>query len=188
MGWVREAHAYPRPTRQVAIRTPKKDGRWLYWVLIVALSDEQLFYLAHQPVPHAPTPEQIMFAALYAYDLRSGGVETSIRGSKRGLGITKRNKRSFCAQEMLVLLAQLAYNLITWIHTGLADAVPSFQPFGPLRMVRDVFQIMGRIRLDAQDRVLEITLSEAHLLSLPFTEAMSSLLAGHDMSLNLGQI
>jgi hypothetical protein len=33
-----------------------------------------------------------MFAALYAYDLRSGGVETSNRGSKQGLAITKHNK------------------------------------------------------------------------------------------------
>jgi hypothetical protein len=188
VGWVQETHAYPRPTRQVAIRTPKKDGSWLYWVLVLALSDEQLFSLARQPVPHTPTPEQIMFAAVYAYDLRSGGVETSIRGSKGGLGITKRNKRSFCAQEMLVLLAQLAYNLITWIRTVLADAVPAFQHFGPLRMVRDVFQILGHIRLDPQDRVLGITLNEAHFLAPPFAEAMSSLLARDDMALNLGQI
>ena len=35
-------------------------------------------------------------------------VETSIKDSKQGLGITKGNKRNFHAQEMLVLLAQLA--------------------------------------------------------------------------------
>lgn len=188
VGWVQEPHAYTRPTRQVAIRTPKKDGRWLYWVLVFALCDEQLFSLARQPVPDAPTPEQILFAAVYAYDLRSGGVETSMRGSKGGLGITKRNERSFHAQEMLVLLAQLAYNLITWIRTALADAVPAFQHFGPLRMVRDVFHIIGRIRLDRQERVLGITLNEAHFLAPPFAEAMSSLLAQDDMALNLGQI
>lgn len=188
VGWVQEAHSYASSTRQVAIRTPKKDGRWLYWVLVFALSDEQLFSLARQPVPHMPTPEQIMLTALYAYDLRSGGVETSIRGSKGGLGITKRNKRSFCAQEMLVLLAQLAYNLIAWIRTMLADVVPTFQHYGPLRMVRDVFQIIGRIRLGPQDSVLRITLNEAHLLAPPFAEAMSAILAPDDMALNLGQI
>ena len=33
VGWVEESHLYVRPTRQIAIRTPKKDGSWLYWVL-----------------------------------------------------------------------------------------------------------------------------------------------------------
>lgn len=188
VGWVQDPHPYARPTRQFAVRTPKKGDGWHYWVLIVALSDEQLFTLARQPVPRSPTPEQIMFAALYAYDLRSGGVETSCRGSKQGLAITKRNKRSFCAQEILVLLAQLAYNLITWTRTVLADAVPSFQHFGPLRMVRDVFHITGRIQLDAQGRILQISLNEDHCLALPFAQAMSSLLARDDMSLILGQI
>jgi hypothetical protein len=188
VGWVQDPHPYARPTRQVAVRTPKKGSDWHYWVLVSALSDEQLFALARQPVPRSPTPEQIMFAVLYAYDLRSGGVETSYRGSKQGLAITKRNKRSFCAQEILVLLAQLAYNLITWTRTVLADGTPSFQHFGPLRMVRDLFHITGRIQLDAQGRILEITLNEAHFLALPFAQAISSLLAQDDMTLNLGQI
>jgi hypothetical protein len=86
VGWVEEPHPYVRPTRQIAIRTPKKDGSWLYWVLITTLSDEELFWLARQPFRNAPPSTQVMFALLYAYDLRSGGVETSIKESKQGLG------------------------------------------------------------------------------------------------------
>jgi len=125
---------------------------------------------------------------LYAYDLRSGGIETSNRGSKEGLGLTKRNKRRFAAQEMLVLLAQLAYNLLTWTRNRLVVHRPQLRSFGPLRIVRDLFHITGRIQLDAQGRILEITLNEAHALALPFVQALSSLLARDDVSLNLGQI
>jgi hypothetical protein len=44
------------------------------------------------------------------YDAR-GAMEVDIRGDKRGLGIEKRRKKSFLAQEALVLLAQLSHNL-----------------------------------------------------------------------------
>lgn len=44
------------------------------------------------------------------YDGRAG-TEADIKGDKRGLGIEKRRKKSFWAQEALVLLAQLAHNL-----------------------------------------------------------------------------
>ena len=188
MGWITEPHAYGRPTRQLASRTPKKDDTWLYSALVFTLDGEQLGWLARRPVSNKPTPQQSLFAALYAYDLCSGGVETSARGSKQGLGLTKRNKRSFVAQEMLVLLAQLAYNLITWTRNNLIVHRPSLRSYGPLRMVRDLFHITGKIQLDAQGRVLEITLNEAHALALPFVQALSSLLAQDGMSLNLGQI
>ena len=68
---------------------------------------------------------QVMFAMLYAYDLRSGGVETSIKGSKQGLGIDQAQQEAFrCLEEMLVLLAQLAYNLTIWMRNLLANQLP----------------------------------------------------------------
>jgi hypothetical protein len=129
-----------------------------------------------------------LFAALYAYDLRSGGVETSNKGSKQGLGLIKRNKRRFAAQEMLVLLAQLAYNLISWIRARLAPTKKALQRYGPLRMVRDVFHIPGKVRLDPQEHVVQVILSDEHVLALAFTQAISPLLAQNEMALNLGQI
>ena len=188
VGWVKEPHAYERATRQLALRMRKKDGGWHYRVLVFNLSDTQLFWLARQDRPQVPSSRQIMLAALYAYDLRGGGVETSIKGSKQGLGLTKRNKKRFAAQEMLVLLAQLAYNLIIWTRNLLARHTPRLQSFGLLRMIRDVFQIMGKLKFDAQNQVREITLNQAHLHALPVVLALSSPLAQDDMSLNLGQI
>jgi hypothetical protein len=188
VGWVEEQHAYIGPTRQLALRMRKKGGGWHYRILVFNLSDAQLFWLARQSLPPSPTSMQIMLAALYAYDLRGGGVETCIKGSKHGLGLTKRNKKRFTAQEMLVLLAQLAFNLIIWVRNLLAHHTPKLQGFGMLRMVRDVFHIMGRIRLDAQNRIREITLNQTHPHALPVVLAMSFLLAQDDMALNLGQI
>jgi hypothetical protein len=188
VGWVSRPHTYLRPTRQVAIRTPKKDGSWLRWVLVCSLGDEALFWLARQPFHRDAAGLQMAFATLYAYDLRGGAIETSFRGSKQGLGLNKRNKKRFFAQMMLVLLAQLAYNLLTWTHQQLARQTKQLQGFGPLRMIRDLFHIPGKIELDGQGRVLEFTLNEAHALALPFAQLFSSLLARYGVLLNLGQI
>lgn len=188
VGWVEAPRQYERPTRQLAIRNRKKDGSWSYHVVVFTLPDEALFELTGLPMPHAPTPDQVLFAALYAYDLRSGGVETTNKGSKQGLGLTKRNKQRFAAQEMLVLLAQLAFNLTIWARNRLADIHAPLRKFGILRMVRDVFQIAGRVELDAQGRVLQITFNQLHPLASVFVQAFSSLLAHDDLVLNLGQI
>jgi hypothetical protein len=132
---------------------PRKDGGYHYRALVFNLSDGQLFGLARQELPQLPNSTQVLFAALYAYDLRSGGVETSVKGSKQGLGLTKRNKKRFSAQEMLVLLAQLAYNLIIWTRNLLAVQSPKLRSYGLLRMVRDVFHIDGRVQIDTQGHI-----------------------------------
>lgn len=188
VGWVSQPHTYARPARQVAIRTPRKNGSWLHWVLVCSLADEDLCWLARQPFHRDATGQQMAFTILYAYDLRGGAVETSFKGSKQGIGLIKRNKKRFVAQVMLVLLAQFAYNLLTWTHHHLAPHAKQLQRFGPLRMIRDLFHIPGLMVLDGQGRVLEITLNEAHGLALPFAQAFAPLLAQDGLSLNLGQI
>lgn len=188
VGWVEKPHVYDRPTQQLAIRSPKADGSWHYRVLVFNLPDALLFGLTREPFLTEPSPGQVGLAAIHAYDLRGGGVETSLRGSKQGLGLTKRNKRSFPAQEMSVLLAQLAYNLLTWTRIQLAARSPRLGRFGPLRMVRDLFHIAGQLRFDSHGRLLEITLCHTHELAAPLVQAMSSPLAQDGMALNLGQI
>lgn len=187
VGLVEDPHAYDQPTRQVALRMPKKDSGYHYRVLVFNLSDRQLFSLARQDLPQDPDSAQVLFTALYAYDLRSGGVETSIKGSKQGLGLTKRNKKRFAAQEMLVLLAQLAYNLIIWTRNLLAGPSPKLRRFGLLRMVRDIFHICGRVKFDAQGHVLKITLNQADELAQPFVNGLAPYWPHDETCLNLGQ-
>ena len=165
----------------------QKNGSWLYWVLISSLSDEELLWLARQPMDKEPTSTPVLFAMLYAYDLRSGGVETTIKGSKQGLGLTKRNKKRFAAQEMLVLLAQLAYNLTVWVRNLLAKRVPKLQGHGLLRMVRDVYQIDGHIYWNAQGRILAIKLNKYDPLTERFIRGLTASWLGDEMCPILGQ-
>lgn len=188
IGWVDQPHEYDRPTRQLGIRTLKKNGKWSYHVLVFNLTDESLFWLADFPQPQPVTAPSVSFAALYAYDRRSGAAETTIKGSKQGLGLTKRNKKRFVAQEMLVLLGQLAFNLISWTRDGLAAHSQSLTRWGMLRMVRDAFHIAGRIEFDRRGRIRQVTLNQDHALSEVFVKAFTSFLARDGTSVILGQI
>lgn len=125
-----------------------------------------------------------MLALLYAYDRRGGAVETSFKGDKQGLFLAKCNKHSFAAQEMLVLLAQLAHNLLIWTRNALAAAHPALQHLGILRLVRDVLTIPGKIELDAQGQCLSITLNHRCPFTAALVRALSAALSDFDLSLN----
>jgi len=186
--WVPEPHGYVRATRQLAVRRKDKKGAWRVRVLVTSLDNTTLLWLARQPFRKELRPIDIMCALIYAYDLRGGGVETSLKDSKQGLGITKRNKRNFHAQEMLVLLAQMASNLITWTRNEMAYHVSSWQAFGSLRMVRDLFQIPGKVQIDIQGRILKITLNRDHVYAAKFLAGIAPALSSDDLVLNLRQI
>jgi hypothetical protein len=175
VGWVKTPHAYDQPTRQVAIRHPKKkkDGSpgWHYHVLVFALTDAMLLELSHATGSRAASETDLLWAAIYAYDQRDGGLETQNRGDKQGLGLSHRNKRSFAAQEMLVLLAQLAHNVIIWSRNHLSTIETRFRKFGIQRMTRDVFQIDGLVSLSATGQVQQVTLNGRHPHAAPFQQA-----------------
>ena len=188
VGWVEKPHQYAKPTRQLALRKRKANGTWSYHALVFTLTDEMLFLLCGQDMPESPKPSDVLLAALHAYDLRSGGVETQNRGDKQGLGLSRRNKHLFEAQEMLVLLAQIAHNVVIWTRNELAQADPRMQKYGIQRTVRDVLQIPGQIHVDCDGNVELITLNEKHPLAPVFQKAFAPSLAAVDLSLILGQI
>jgi hypothetical protein len=188
VGWVEQPHAYVKPTRQLALRKQKANGTWSYHVLIFTLTDAMLFRLCGRDVPATPTPADILLAALHAYDRRGGGIETQNKADKQGLGLARRNKHRFAAQEMLVVLAQLAHNLVIWTRNDLARADQRLQKYGIQRTVRDALQIAGRIQVDAHGQVQQITFNEQHPLAVAFHSASVQWLASDDLSLNLGQI
>ena len=185
--WPKTPAEYARPTRQVVVRIVDSKGKPSYALLVTNAPLDLLAELAAHPVHHLPDPD--LFAIAYAYDRRSGGVETQFKASKQGLGLTKRNKRLFAAQEMLVLLAQLAHNLIIWTRNHLARATASFRRVGILRMVRDVFHIPGRITLDDADHLRSVTLNRDHPFAQPFVTAFAPACTQYDdLLLILGQI
>jgi hypothetical protein len=165
VGWVKTPYAYAHPTRQVALRKLKSNGKWLHQVLVFNLTDEMLFDLAGQPMPHPCTERAVLVAAFAAYDQRGGGAETQNKGDKQGLRLAHRNKHSFVAQEILVLLVQLAHNLLIWTRNDLARSDGYFAHYGIQRMVRDVLHIPGCVQLDATGHVVRITLHDSHPLA-----------------------
>ena len=181
VGWIEMPHAYARPTRQLALRKQRNDGQWSYHALVFTLSDEMLFLLSGEPMPEQPTPSAVLLAALHAYDRRSGGIETQNKGDKQGLGLSRRNKHRFLAQEMLVLLAQLAHNLIIWTRNDLARVDHRFDRYGIRRTVRDALQIAGQVAFNARGEVEQIQLNGAHPLAGAFQHVSQLWLLGDDL-------
>ena len=112
---------------------------------------------------------------------------TQNKSDKQGLGLAKRNKHTFVAQEMLILLAQLAHNLVIWTRNALARSAPCLAPYGIQRMVRDVLRIPGHVRFDAVGNV-QITLSEDHPLAQSVRRGFMKWLPRDDLSLILRKI
>jgi hypothetical protein len=123
-----------------------------------------------------------------AYNLRSGGVETSIKNSKQGLGLNRRNKKRFHAQHMLLLLAQLAYNIAVWSRNRLAKHSATIASFGMLRLIRDAFRISGKIHYDETGKVHSIVLNQSHKLAKAFYETWQAYFSRNDLLLILGKI
>jgi len=186
LGWIGTPHAYVRPTRQIGIRHHHPQKGWLYRVLVLPPDPAIWFELAERPYPDQPGELELLLAGMRAYDLRGGGVETANRNSQSGLGVCQRNKRSFAAQEMLVLLAQLAYNLLSWFRHVQAEGWPKLKRYGMQRLVRDWLSIDGTITIGEGD-ILRIVLNRDHPLAKPFRLACTSLL-GNDLSIILREI
>ena len=188
VAWVATPHAYTHPTRQLLVRTQKRNHTWRYSLLVCNAPHSLLAGLGHVPLQKMPSDTAQMLAMLYAYDRRGGAAETQFKADKQGLFLAKRNKHAFAAQEMLVLLAQLAHNLLIWTRDALPDTPSTLHHLGILRLVRDVLTVPGEIELDAQGHLLEITLNRRYPWALSLVHAFAAPLALDGVSLNLGEI
>ncbi len=185
-GWVTEAaHAYVRPVKRIAVRCRQQDGEFAYGVLISTLSAQHVLLLTGQPLALLEDPAAVLLAYVTFYDQRGGGVETSFKGDKQGLGIGKRSKKRFAAQQMVMLLGALAHNVIVWARRWLAS--PALQHYGTLRMVRDVFHISGFLLTDPCGQVAQIVLNQAAPLASALLHPLRNLLACAHVAVNLGQ-
>jgi hypothetical protein len=66
------------------------------------------------------------------------------------LGIEKRRKKSFFAQEAVVLLSQLAHNLLLWFERRLLGGTKA-ERLGIERLVREVLAIPAQVRVGRSD-------------------------------------
>ena len=191
VGWVRlPATEYVRPVRRLAVRCRKANGQWGVGVLISTLDPADVLALTQpEALPHAD-PATVLLAYVSLYDQRGGGVETSFKGDKQGLGINKRSKKRFEAQQMVILLSSLAHNVVVWAQHWLTTPQAStskLQHYGTLRMVRDVFHVSGFLVIDTLGHIVQIVLNQAAPLASLLADSLGRLLASEHVAINLGQ-
>ena len=146
--------AFPVPTQTVAVRwlTPKR--RWRHALYITTDLNA--------------TPVEVV----ETYDDRGAG-EVEIQTDHMGLLLRRRRKRSFAAQEMLVLLNDLAHNWLAWLHAWVLQDTP-FKSFGPKRIIRDLLSIPGEADI-VNDELIELRLKASHPYAAVMTEVLEHL-------------
>lgn len=172
---------------RIAVRKRKPNGQWGIAVLISPLLPAEVCELTGGYTEQSFSSTQVLLAHVRLYDQRGGGVETSFKGDKQGLGLSKRRKKRFEAQQMVMFLGSLAHNVVVWVQRWLAAPASPLQHYGPMRMVRDVCQISGFLVPDALGDIRQIVLNQnaplARILLLP----LQTLLASAHVTIHAGQ-
>jgi hypothetical protein len=189
VGWVeQETTAYVRPVRRIAVRTRKKNGQWGVGILLSTLTPPDVIALTRQPRARVDDPVAVLLAYVYFYDQRGGGVETAFREDKQGLGLTKRGKKRFAAQQMVLALGTLAHNVLVWARAWLAPHAPTLARYGLLRLVRDVWHISGLLVFDpTTGRLRRLVLNVAAPRAEALVRALRVLLAPAQVAVTLGE-
>lgn len=94
------------------------------------------------------------------YDERGRAEVEQFRNDKNGLHLAARRKRRLSAQKALILLTDLAHNLLADFHHSVL-AETQFADFGPKRMVRDLLAIPGQLTFEGT-QLKRIDLLGAH--------------------------
>jgi hypothetical protein len=191
MGWalVKPGQYARGDMRRIALRWRKKNGQRCTAMLLSTLEPGDVFALLGKRVEQTQDPQTMLSAYVQLYDERGGAVEIEIKESKQGLGITQRNKKRFAAQAMLMLLGQLAHNLVVWFKRWLIEAAetPKLKRYGVPRLVRDILTISGMVEVGEAQAVMRITLNKAAPLARHCLKALQALLKREHVRVILGE-
>ena len=180
-----ETDLYLRPLVRIAVRRRRRNGQWAEGIILSSLTAAQVLALSGGPPEPLASPQERLLAYVYFYDQRGGGVETALKSDKQGLGLTKRNKKRLAAQEMVMLLGQLAHNVLLWCRHWLASE-PKLASLGVQRLVRDLFHIAGFLALSELGG--QVVLNQAAQLASELVAALRPLLLPLHVDISLGQI
>ncbi len=187
VGWATSPlETYHRPVQRIAVRCRRRNGQYAYGLILSDLTPEEVLLLTGQDPKLASDWNTVMLAYVYFYDQRGGGVESAIKGDKQGLGTSKRNKKRFEGQQMLLQLEALAHNTLIWARDWLAPKCPRIATYGIKRLVRDVFTANGRLILDQANRVVHIILNSLDPFARALCASLAALLEGH-IAVTLGE-
>jgi hypothetical protein len=157
-------------------------------MLLSTLEPEEVMSLLGRPLEQASDAQQVLTAYVQLYDERGGAIEIEIKESKQGLGMTKRNKESFCGQQMVMMLGTLAHNLVMWAKRWLVNSVPKLKRYGVQRMVRDVLAVSGFLELDGSGAIKRVVLNKAVPLAQRCAKCLHGLLKREHVAVILGEI
>lgn len=182
------AGPYRRSITRIVVRCRLANGQWGVGVVVSSLPLADACVLAGLDATAAISdPTLALLAYVYLYDQRGGGVETSFKEDKQGLGISKRSKKRFAAQQVVALLGALAHNVLTWAKRWMLPVVPAIQRLGIKRLVRDVFGVTGRVEVDHEGHVRHIMLNQANRLARHLLVALQTLASSADVAVTLGE-
>jgi hypothetical protein len=182
------AGQYRRAITRIAVRCRLANGQWGVGVVVSSLPLADACVLAGLDATAATSDATLaLLAYVYLYDQRGGGVETSFKEDKQGLGISKRSKKRFAAQQVVALLGGLAHNVLTWAKRWMLPVVPALQRLGIKRLVRDVFGVTGRVEVDHEGHVRHIVLNQANRLARHLLAALQTLASSADVAVTLGE-
>lgn len=137
--------AFVRPLAQYAVRTPSKEHEGGYYHAVVFTSRTDLS----------------MTGVVEHYDGRAG-MEADLKSDKHGLGLAVIRKRRLPAQQMVVLLVELAHNILMWARSWLGEHAPRLHSYGIVRLIQQVWAIPGRVKLTEQQGVVRVRLRREH--------------------------
>lgn len=154
---------FMRPLLQYAVRTPSKEHTSGYYHAVLFTSRTDLSM--QELVDH--------------YDGRAG-MEADLKGDKHGLGLATIRKHRLAAQKIVILLMQLAHNVLLWARRWLSKTVPRLDDYGIVRLISQVWAIPGRLKLTNQ-QVQRIRLRPAHPRARDVCRGFRPLLLAHYM-------
>ncbi len=189
LGWVAvKNESYVREVRRLAIRWRKPNGQRYHALLLSTLEPTQVMALLGRAGEQTTDAQQVLLAYVQLYDERGGAIEIEIKEDKQGLGMTRRNKKSFCGQQMVMMLGTLAHNLVMWAKQWLISGVPKMKKYGVKRMVRDVFAVSGFVELDSVHEIKRVIMNKAAPLARQCAKCLHYLLKQEQVRVILGEI
>lgn len=151
------AHRYYRRTQTAVLRWQnQKNRQFKHALLICSLVDRDLGQISR------------------LYDERAG-IENEIKADKGGLLLLRRRKKQLNAQAALVLLTDLAHNILAWSRRFWA-AEPEIGNVGIYFIINEILPIPGKLMF--QNRQLaKVRLQATHPLAKPVLSCLSRILA-----------
>ena len=161
--------AFVRPLAQYAVRTPSKEHQGGYYHAVVFTSRTDLS----------------MTGVVEHYDGRAG-MEADLKSDKHGLGLALIRKRLLPAQKLVVLLVELAHNILIWARSWLGEHVPPLREYGIVRLIGQVWAIPGRVKLSDKEGVVRVRLRREHPRAREVCQGFLSLLPQRQTLVVLG--